>query len=195
LKCLQEEANLLPRLEAQGEESPVNDTTNRQLEQLEELEEHIKARDKALAAEEIHIKFVIGKNCALESHKLFLVPSDRRRLFTHDRCFLPADRLQTFVELTAICPTLPDFREGFTIHIKHTISTNVINIAAVGHAAGCLNLGNEVQSEDIPVDARSLINRGTVVHHVLKKKRLELKSLTGWTKAEELGDREFEPFF
>jgi hypothetical protein len=80
---VQEEANLLPRVEAQGE--PVDDITNRQ---LEELEEHIKARDKALAAEEIHIKFLIGKNCALEFYKLFLVPSDRRRLFTHDRRFL-----------------------------------------------------------------------------------------------------------
>jgi hypothetical protein len=60
---LQEETHLLPRLEAQGE--PVDDITKRQ---LEELEGHIKAMDKALAAEEIHIKFLlhVDKNCALE---------------------------------------------------------------------------------------------------------------------------------
>jgi hypothetical protein len=93
----------------------------------------------------------------LKYYKLFLVPFDGRRLFTHNHSFLPADRLQTFIEFTAICPTLLDFREGFTIRIKHTISTNVINITSVGHAAGCLNLENEVQSEAIPVDARRYV--------------------------------------
>jgi hypothetical protein len=153
LKCLHEETEShpqLPRLEARGGESPI-DTTNRL------LEECATARKNAPVAEEINIQFIQGKNRALEYYKLFLVPFDGRRLFTHNRSFLQADRLQTFIEFTAICPTLLDFREGFTIHIKHTISTNVINITSVGHAAGCLNLENEVQSEDIPVCARRYI--------------------------------------
>jgi hypothetical protein len=158
LKCLQEETDCplkephpqLPRLEARGGESPV-DTTNRQ------QEEFTAARENALAAEEINIQFIQGKNHALADYKLFLVPFDERRLFTHNRSFHQADRLQTFIEFTAICPDLLDFREGYTIHIKHAIGTNVINITSVGHAAGCSNLENEVQSEDIPVYSRRYI--------------------------------------
>jgi hypothetical protein len=103
--------------------------------------------------------FLRDKNRAGESYKLFLVPSHQRRLFTHHRHFKPADRLQTFIEFTATCPDLPKFREGFAIHIKHTTSTNIINIAAVGHVAGSLNLENEVQSEDITVDARRFLTK------------------------------------
>ena len=161
MKCLQEEAHippeeahLLPRVNARGD--PVDDLEKRQ---QEELEEHVEARDKAIKAEETHIVFLLSKNRARESYKLFLVPSHQRRLFTHHRHFEPADRLQTFIELTATCPDLPKFREGLAIHIKHTTSTNIINIVAVGHVAGSLNLENEVQIEDITVDARKYLTK------------------------------------
>ena len=161
MKCLQEEAHipqeeahLLPRVNARGE--PVDDPEKRQ---QEELEEHVEAGDKALKTEETHIVFLLGKNRAGEFYKLFLVPSYQKRLFAHHRNFERADKLQTFIELAATCPDLPKFREGLAIHIKHTTSTNIINIVAVGHVAGSLNLENEVQIEDITVDAQRYLTK------------------------------------
>jgi hypothetical protein len=86
--------------------------------------------------------------------KLFLVPAFCQRLWAHSDNFQKANLLQAFIEHKANCPSLRDFRDGYTIHINHAIGTNIINFAAIGYTAGCLNMEDEVLNGDVPVDSQ-----------------------------------------
>jgi hypothetical protein len=153
LNRLQEETNSsprepLPRVNARDEE-PSLDTSSCQQE-----EDFTEARENALHAEEKDVQLTEGKNRALADTKLFLVPAFSRRLWAHSDNFHKADLLQAFIEHTANCPSLRDFRGGYTIHINHAIGTNIINFAAIGYIASCLNLEDEVLNGDVPVDSQ-----------------------------------------
>jgi hypothetical protein len=145
LNCLQEEP--LPRLNAQSEDSFFDPTI------CPQEEDFTTTQETALLAEENDVQFIEGKNFLLAGTKLFIIPFDGRRLWTQSDLYRQADLLETFIECAANCPGLLHFRDGVAFHLKHAIGTNLINFASVGHIAGCLNLEDEVQNGDVPVDS------------------------------------------